>query len=257
MKKVSVIIPSRSQPLQLEFLSRAISSIRNQDFSDNHLIEILVCLDKDSFLDEQFIKLKNIKCIQSKGESQAAALNAGINFVSDGYIAFLEDDDEWTNNFLSTAFKAIEHAQFISSTQLEYDENQEILRINDFPTPSGWFMKVEVLQTIGEFNENYKYHLDNEWLGRLAESSISRGHLIECTAPKDSKYLNIRPWLLNVLTYGGLNINLLRHNFPYPLVRRFIHSRSGMAQINTNPHSLNISKIEQNNLHLRFGHIPW
>ena len=36
----------------------------------------------------------------------------------------------------------------------------------------------------GNFNETFKWHLDNEWLGRLAETKSSRLHLIESNAQK-------------------------------------------------------------------------
>jgi len=177
--------------------------------------------------------------------------------VDSDYVAFLEDDDQWNPEFLETAFKAIDHCDFVSSTQLEVDEKNEVIRINDFPTPSGWFMPIEILKNIGEFNEDYRLHLDNDWLGRLAENQISRGHLIESTAPKDSKYLAIRPWLSHVVTQGGSNSRLLRHTSPYPLIQRMVHSGSGMAQISSNTSFANISVIEQQKLQLRYGRIPW
>jgi len=257
MKKISIIIPSRDQSKQLEFIKRAVESINNQTIANFYNIEILICLDNNSVLDDSFVNLFKVKCIQSSGKSQVAALNAGIRAVDSDYVAFLEDDDQWNQNFLEIAFNALNYSKFVSSTQLEHDENDEIIRINDFPTPSGWFMPIETLIKIGEFNEDYKFHLDNEWLGRLAENEIQRGHLIESTAPKDAKYLNIRPWLLNVINNGGKYSRLLRHGLTIPLIKRLIHSGSGMAQINTNLEYSNISKIEQNKLQIRFGHIPW
>ena len=43
---LSVIIPSRSQPRQLSFLSKSIMSIRNQTIIDMFDIEIIIGVDK-------------------------------------------------------------------------------------------------------------------------------------------------------------------------------------------------------------------
>ena len=203
-KKISIIIPSRSQEQQLNFIKRAATSIKNQKSTNNYNFDILICIDKNTEIDKGFIDSLGIRYIQSNGKSQASALNAGIRTVDSDFVAFLEDDDQWNPDFVETVFKALNYSDFVSSTQLEHDENNETLRINDFPTPSGWFMPIKTLIKIGEFNEDYKFHLDNEWLGRLAEHEVSRGHLIESTAPKDSKFLNVRPWLLNVITRSSL-----------------------------------------------------
>ena len=34
------------------------------------------------------------------------------------------------------------------------------------------FMPVTTLKRVGKFNEKFKWHLDNEWLGRLSETSL-------------------------------------------------------------------------------------
>jgi hypothetical protein len=161
-------------------------------------------------------------------------------------------------DYLNFAIRAIELCDFVSSTQAEFDENDELIRVNDFSTPSGWFMPLTTLKKVGEFNENYKFHLDNEWLGRLFELKLKRIHLVESTAPVLKKNAQqVRPWLLNVLNFSGGFCSLERHESPYPLVRRFVHSYSGMAQIATKTEYSEISRKEYENLINRFGAIPW
>jgi hypothetical protein len=64
--------------------------------------------------------------------------------------------------------KAIALCDFLSSTQAEFDETEEFIRVNDSPAPSGCFMPVQILKKVGEFNESFRFHLDNGWLARLS-----------------------------------------------------------------------------------------
>lgn len=119
-------------------------------------------------------------------------------------------------------------------------------------------MPVSTLKKVGEFNENYRFHLDNEWLGRLTESKFTRIHMVESTAPVQKIYTQqVRPWLMNVLNCSGGLCQLYRHASPIPLVKRLVHSNSGMAQIATNSEYSEISKTECEGLVNRFGLIPW
>lgn len=258
MKKLSIIIPSRKQDDQEIFIERAVTSVRKQNNVNNFEIKFLIGVDKDCSLDTKFLNKLQVTCVESSGKSQAAALNAAIRSLSreEGFVAFLEDDDQWLQSYLDYASSLIKMCDFISSTQIEFNENNEVIRINDFPTPSGWFMPITTLLKIGEFNEQYRFHLDNEWLGRLSRSGLRRIHMIESTAPIDKKYIKAnRPWLFNLLKNS--TSQLARHQSPYPLVRRLIHSKSGMSQISNNKDANIASKDELKKLIEDFGNIPW
>jgi len=256
MHGLTIIIPSRKQQNQIEFIQRAVESVRSQSIQNQFAITFLVAVDKNCSLESATLKKLGVSCVESDGASQAKALNTAIRQVNEGFVAFLEDDDQWMPNYLSFSMSAIEHCDFISSTQLEFDQNDNFLRIFDFPTPSGWFMPATTLKKIGEFNEDYKFHLDNEWLGRLSESRLKRIHLVESTAPVDKKYLEERFWLKNILICSNGFCRLGRHESPYPLVKRLVHTNSGMAQIQTNPDYFQISRKEYEALKNRFGFIP-
>jgi hypothetical protein len=119
-------------------------------------------------------------------------------------------------------------------------------------------MNRATLMHVGPFNEAFRFHLDNEWLGRLAQAGIPRVHFIESTAPKQVDLLKqVRPWLAHALNLSGNQVRLARHNSPYPLVRRLVHSASGTAQIAANASLAEISLREQIELMTRFGRIPW
>lgn len=257
-QSITIIIPSRDQPLQQLFLERAVASIRAQTVIENFEVTLLVGVDAGKIPEGDLAQRLSLTFVESKGCSQAAALNAAIRLVRTDYVAFLEDDDQWFPLYLEVSMRALSMGAFVSSTQVEYDENGELLRIFDFPTPSGWIMTKSALQSVGEFNEEFRFHMDNEWLGRLCEAKIARLHLVEETAPNAIKFAHqVRPWLANVIGNSGGFTRLARHESPYPLVRRLVHSKSGMAQIETNPVFQEISRDEYARLVKRFGRVPW
>lgn len=257
-RSLSVVIPSRTQPRQGEFLERAVASIRTQTVIRDFDVTLLIGVDAGWTPESDIVERLGLRPVESAGRSQAAALNAAIRRVDSDFAAFLEDDDQWYPHYLENVLKAMSVALFVSSTQLEVDEKGAVLRINDFPTPSGWFMSMETLAGVGAFNEEFRFHLDNEWLGRLFEKGISRVHLVESTAPTDPRYsAQVRPWLSKVVKFSGGTTRLMRHDSPFPLVRRLVHSASGMANIEANAAQQEISRREYAALVQRFGRVPW
>ena len=173
-------------------------------------------------------------------------------------MAILEDDDQWASQFLERAIAALEKVDFVSSTQLEVTSDEVVIRINDFPTPSGWVMKRKTWELVGGFDERFRWHLDNDWLGRLSEKRVSRAHLVEATAPIAPQFVQaMRPWLANCLRLGGSSIQLVRHDQPWPLVKRLVHAESGMQKIAKHAAFFAESQVEQHALTQRFGRIPW
>ena len=162
--------------------------MRGQTIANQFAITFLVGVDKGCQLEPAVSDTLGVSCIESDGASQAKALNIAIRQVHEGFVAFLEDDDQWMPDYLNFAMKEIALCDFVSSTQVELDETDELIRINDFPTPSGWFMTSSTLKRVGEFNESYRFHIDNEWLGRLSETKLKRIHMVESTAPVQKRY---------------------------------------------------------------------
>jgi glycosyltransferase involved in cell wall biosynthesis len=255
--KVNIVIPSRTQEKQIEFIKRAILSIRNQSVAEYFDLQFLIGVDRGQRIDTAPFG-PNVDCVESDGASQAKALNAAIQKANSGFIAFLEDDDQWERDFLKYAFKVVQNSDFVSSTQYEVDENDQLLRINDFPTPSGWFMPIATMNQVGLFDETFKLHLDNDWLGRLSKLKLKRMHLIEATAPvRINNVRQTRPQLFNVVKHHPETSGLARHGSPYPLVRRLVHSKSGMYMIATNQDFRKRSSDEFSRLNDLYKYIPW
>ena len=265
---LGVIIPSRLQRAASKdghgeyFLEKAIANAMTQTALANEAVSLtfIVGIDADADAPGRLAERSDIVWARSNGRSQAEALNAGIEAASDRFdlIAFLEDDDRWDPEYLTWGLAAVKQYGFVSTTQLEVDEDDQILRINDFPTPSGWLMPADTLRRIGGFNSTLRWHLDNEWLGRLGNSGIRRCHLVEVTAPATLAHAEqVRPWIANVIRFGGPAVDVKRHRLPAPLVIRMVHSRSGMARIGSDPVIAQQSQAELAGLISHYGRIPW
>jgi hypothetical protein len=258
MKRLSVVIPSRSQPEQAIFLARALQSISAQTARASLTIEVVIGLDAGAPLPELPPTDLPVRCVYAPERSQAAALNAAAHAISGDYVAFLEDDDHWQTGHLAVALDFLRQARFVSTTQLEVNSNGFIVRINDFPTPSGWVMQRSTWEHVGPFNGEYRYHLDSEWLGRLGEAALDRVHVAEATAPAlVETALKVRPWLAAVVTNGGGHVTLARHDSVVPNVLRLVHPASGMHQLSTDPVKRQAHEEELARLTARFGRVPW
>ena len=101
---ISVIMPLFNKE---EYIKRAIISIVNQTFSD---FEVLIIndgsTDKSKHIAQQYID-RRFKIITQKNQGVAEARNTGIKMASAKHIAFLDADDCWHPEFLSTIARLI------------------------------------------------------------------------------------------------------------------------------------------------------
>ncbi len=263
MKTVSILIPSRfagkpgasdGTPLIFD----AIESIRSQSIASQLALQIIVGVDSGANVPPALAATPGVRVAESQQRSQAAALNAAARSIDGDIVAILEDDDRWQPRFLEHAVAALESTAFVSSTQLETFHDGRILGINDFPTPSGWVMRRDTWNSVGPFDEGFRWHLDNDWLGRLTEKRHRRTHLIEATAPtSDDKIQAWRPWLFECQKAAGELLRLVRHDSPWPLVTRLVHPESGLYRIARNKTLTEQSRSEGLSIMQRYGRIPW
>ena len=255
---LTVICPSRSGQNQQVFLQRMIHSVLSQKNNKEMEIEILICLDQDDKLDFCY-NLEFVKVINSRGKSQAAALNAGLEQARGNYIAFLEDDDYWHPEFLSTCSQILQTSNiaFISSNQVEVMADGTIVGVNDFPTPSGWVLSRKRLKTLPFFDETFRWHLDNEYLGQLNNARVERCHLLERYAPHSLAIAaRSRVGLVRIAQNSNQNIRLTRHEHEMPLVTKTVHTGSGMYKIANDNQTKAESEAECGRLKQKYSCIP-
>lgn len=261
--RVLVLVPTRLKrnSAQRLFLEVALQSIAAQQLPAelNVRVEVSIGIDPGAVLPADFLLPSNATVVEAASASQACALNAAAARFDHDVLAILEDDDQWAPNFLHLSLVVMERhgVNFISSTQLQVDDAGKTLGINDFPIPSGWVVRRVAWEAVGPFDVSYRFHLDNEWLGRLALHGGRRGHLLESTAPIDLEWMDVRPYLRKYMECAGPNAGLMRHGNPVPLVTRLVHGGSGMALLRNNQEAQKLGQLEYERLRATFGRIPW
>jgi glycosyltransferase involved in cell wall biosynthesis len=262
MARISVIVPSRLQENPNDdgthdtpnlYLDRAVMSIRRQTVWADHEWEIIVGIDRPSRWMEYFwyplpARFKDgVKVVHGK-RSQSAAVNAAVRKSTGDVLAFLEDDDYWEPQKMEAQLPQLDTYDLITCNQREITPKGDYIRVNDFPTPSGWVMKRSTWEDSGGFDESYRYHMDTEWLGRFNDEGLKRLHLIE-----QGGTLAGRPWLQNVSAKSMIGAISL----PKQLVQRTVNPEGGMARIANDPEVAADSNDEHGRMIAEFGDVPW
>lgn len=100
--RISVVIPTTMR----ESLPNAIQSARSQRNAGSWVIEIVVVVDRaeSSVSVEEKALLSGADLVLYSGGKRGAphARNLGVRYSSGNYVAYLDDDDEWTSSKLSS-----------------------------------------------------------------------------------------------------------------------------------------------------------
>jgi glycosyltransferase involved in cell wall biosynthesis len=105
-RSVSVVVATRDRP---HLLRRALDGILNQDLGAR--IEVLVVFDQsepDQGLELDDGSRRITVTTNARTPGLAGARNSGIDKVSNAWVAFCDDDDEWLPTKLTAQFEAIE-----------------------------------------------------------------------------------------------------------------------------------------------------
>jgi|GEM_PF-797358 len=183
---VSVIIPTHNRA---EMLRRAISSVLAQTWQD---FEVIVISDGSSDNTEAVIRSFNDSIIRllkhEKSKGASAARNTGLRTARGKYIAFLDDDDEWTANKLAVQVPVIEKSSpeiGLVYAWMEYFEDSKSIRILAPKLRGNVFVEMldkqaiggcqtiiikrEVINTIGYFDEELPRGNDGDFIRRIAK----------------------------------------------------------------------------------------
>ncbi len=248
--KISVLIPSRLQKITASkdsklWICRAVDSVRQQILGPGWRVEIIVGVDPGTNFRPN---IPDVRWAQGIAPGHTYALNAAASMADGDVFAFLEDDDFWLPERLSIAIPFLTNAAVVTSNQREIDVNGSFIRINDFATPSGWLFRRKVWEKLGPLDETYRFHLDNEYLGRMGLQQVSRIHLVEAGA-----IVKNRPWLNRVRQFS----EVVEIPTTLPLVDRTVNQFGSVAQLTTQRLEQIISKAEFGRLKLKYATIPW
>jgi glycosyltransferase involved in cell wall biosynthesis len=188
---ISVIIPMYNSELTIE---RCISSVFAQDYKS--LLEIIIVDDGSSdnsvFIVENIIKNNttniNIFLIKQSNAGVSSARNAALKTASNDLIAFLDSDDAWFVNKLSTQIHFLNeyNIDFIGSILSNKPWNWYLLRrvniifrisLVDLMfkfcfQPSTVLFRKEIIQKVGLFNEEFKYAEEGEFFMRILHAGF-------------------------------------------------------------------------------------
>lgn len=97
--KYSVVIPLYNKE---HYIEKTLKSVLQQSFQDFEVLVIDDGSSDDSLAIAKLIVSDKIKIIQQKNQGVSVARNTGIQNAKGEYIAFLDADDEWKENYLAT-----------------------------------------------------------------------------------------------------------------------------------------------------------
>ena len=185
---VSIVIPTRNRP---DLLARALTSAVHQTYPR---LEIIVVND-DSSMDvaptiERFHD-DRIRLLRHEGSKGCpAARNMGIVHAQGRYIAFLDDDDEWTPDKIAAqmsdlAEKEQRYKVSYCLREICHEESKKATRVHTQgwdgdhldqliagairPPPSCFLVARECLEQVGGFREDLRNLEDRELWIRLAQ----------------------------------------------------------------------------------------
>jgi hypothetical protein len=244
--KVSVIIPSRLQPMPggdpaRLWLERAVSSVFHQRVQNHVELEIVVGIGPGQQLP---VRWTNMVVVAAHAASPAFGTNAAVAASTGDVLAFLDEDDYWLPKRLAYGLSRLPDFDLITCSQREVREGQ-FLQINDYPTPSGWMLRRAAWDRLGPLDDSYRLHHDSEYIGRATAAGLKRLHLVEAEAPA-------RPWLQKVARYSAVASIAERE----PLVDRSMSEESLTTSIVRGP-ARALSLAERRRLLEKYGEAIW
>ena len=181
MPSFSIIIPTRDRP---DFISEAINSVVNQDFGD---FELLVVNDGSDVVVPH--KDSRLTILDNERRGAVAARNLGATKAKGKYIAFLDDDDLWTDQtHLARANSALGNtAAFYfangimlfpdgSTKKFSQGADAASLAVDNTILISAVCYHRSLHETLGLFDETLPYYWDWDWYLRVARAGHSLYH---------------------------------------------------------------------------------
>lgn len=216
---ISILIPTLNVENTLE---RTLESLRNQSLINK--LEIII-IDGES-TDGTLNIVKKHRDIISTVETTPAngvanALNTGLTRVSGDLIACLNADDLWSNNTAETISKLWLRSEkksiicggvkfFTVDKKIEYYRYPDIRsmrrRMSIFHPST--FVPTDIAESIGAFNEKFKYAMDSEWFHRAMEQQISFLTTTEILSEMSLGGLSDRHYIKALLEYRD---SLIQH----------------------------------------------
>lgn len=188
MKKISVIIPTYQPDY---YIWECLESIKNQTL-DRELFEVLIILNKDkepyyTQINNYILRnnLDNFKLFYTSEKGVSNARNIGLDKAKGNYIAFLDDDDCFSIDYLKFFFEVLEENTLNIANIQDFIENNKfiktlnykcskktsklILHRKSFSCIGGKIIPVNIIQNI-RFNKKYKNGEDSLFMVQISKN---------------------------------------------------------------------------------------
>lgn len=190
---VSVVIPTYKRP---DKLSRAIDSVLNQTYES---VEVIIVDDNNPDTEariqteEYMTKYENNPRVRylkhDRNKNGSAARNTGAKASKGDFVAFLDDDDEYTSTRIETMLKRFDelspdygvcYSRYIfrmpDGKEIKSKENREgdlfkvaLMKDFNFGSGSNNLVKRTAYNAIGGYDESFKRNQDHEFMIRLLQ----------------------------------------------------------------------------------------
>lgn len=199
---ISVVIPTFNRA---HTTRDAVASVLSQTRLCDHALEIIVVDDASNVPISNLPADPRVSCLRlPRNVGPSGARNAGLAATSGEYIAFLDSDDRWLPQKLSTQLSRLNEAVgagydksktviasgfFLSrpnGTQIEARHPMEASTVQSFASGcwfspgSTFFAHRSVFETVGEFDPGLRRLEDFDWFVRFA---LAGGRLAVCGEP--------------------------------------------------------------------------
>ncbi len=179
MPRFSVLIPTRNRP---EYLPEAIDSVLKQSFAD---FELLLINDGDQPL--RAPDDKRIRVLDNHSRGAVPARNLGVREARGRYVAFLDDDDFWIDDFhLACAEEALGNAAnfYFADGIMPFpaeskprlfarDADAFSLEHDNTILISAVCYARQLHDSLGWFDETLPYYWDWDWYLRVARAGYT------------------------------------------------------------------------------------
>ena len=148
---ISVIIPLYNKE---NYIAETINSVLNQTYTDFEIIVINDGSTDNSLQELEKIEDKRLKLFSIENAGVSVARNIGVKKSKYDYIAFLDADDYWDQNFLSEMSKLIDDNQkeeVFASGRTSIFKDQMLVYNNPFLPEKNTSGKIDYIKVISQF----------------------------------------------------------------------------------------------------------
>lgn len=179
---ISVIIPTYNRA---RYLGEAIESVLRQTYK-NH--EIIVVDDGSTDPPHDVVAAFGDRLVLLRQENRGtgAARNTGISRAAGEFLAFLDDDDVWTERKLSLQMQAFEaapetdvvygHMQQFISPELGDEQRARLRHLDGQAAPApiapAMLIRRASFDRVGPFDESLPIGVEMDWYARLCDAGL-------------------------------------------------------------------------------------